>query len=173
MNPFDLATQVLLLAVLLAAAVTDVSYRKVPHWITLPAIAFGLTLAWAGHDGAGLLSSVYGLLIACAVFGTAYLAGGVGGGDLKLVAAVGALKGAPFIVDAIFWSGLVGMIMAVSVLAWRGRLGFGLRRAATAAFSIRGPVELPADDPAAYRLPYGVAIAFGTLLAFFLKEGLA
>lgn len=171
---FDIALVVLLFAVLIGSATTDVISRKVPHWITLPGIAFGLALSYAARDWPGLSSSLLGLGIATAVFGVAYLSGGVGGGDLKLVAAIGAMKGASFIVPAIFWSSLVGMIMGVSILVWRGRLGFGLKRAAAYAFSIRRLEPLQAEDPAATRLPYGVAIAFGTMIAFLLApEGLS
>lgn len=165
---FEVAIQVLLFAVLLGAATTDIVSRKVPHWLTLPAIVFGLTLAFAAGDWPQLRESLTGLGIATGVFGLAYLVGGVGGGDLKLVAAVGALKGAPFIVHAIFWSATVGMIMATALLIWRGRLGAGLRRAVVYALSLRPPAELAEDDPVRARLPYGVAIAFGTLVAFFL-----
>src|SRR3954471_4662700 len=97
---FDVATQVLLFAVLLGAATTDIISRKVPPWLTLPGIAFGFALAWAGGDWTRLESSLLGFAIATGVFGLAYLMGGIGGGDLKLVAAVGAIKGAPFIVYA-------------------------------------------------------------------------
>src|SRR5262249_50549199 len=81
---FEIAIVVLLFAVLIGSATTDIISRKVPHWITLPAIAFGLALSFAAGDLPRLESSLLGLGIASFVFGLAYVAGGVGGGDLKL-----------------------------------------------------------------------------------------
>lgn len=170
---FQLAAVVLLFGTLTVAATTDVLRRKIYNWLTVPAIAFGLALSFGagGLDGSAhsfgfwnhLLGSVVGLLI----FFVAYWVGGMGGGEVKLMAAVGAIMGFPFIVGATVWSGLVGAAMAMWVLVWRGQLLGGLRRSARYALSLR-PAQLPAEDPLKVKIPYGVAIAFGTLWAWFL-----
>jgi prepilin peptidase CpaA len=170
---FGVAAQVLLFAVLIVAATTDVLYRKVYNWLTYPAIIFGLTLAYAaggvGNVHGGLESSALGFLLGAGVFGVAYLTGGVGGGDWKLVGAVGAIKGLEFSVPAIFYSSLFGAFLAIVFLAYHGKLGVGLKRTARRAFGLK-VADVPQGDPVMQRIPYGVAIAFGTFFAWTMVE---
>jgi len=170
---FVVAAAALLFLTLITAATTDVMSRKVYNWLTYPAIALGLALGYgAGGLGEsvwapGLVSHLTGLAVGFGLLFVVWWSRAVGGGEVKLAAAVGAIGGFPFVIPALFWSSLVGAVMALWTLLWRGQLLDGLRRAVRYAFSIRG--ELPdREDPAAVTIPYGVAIAFGTMLAWFL-----
>ncbi len=182
---FHLAGVILLFVTLIVAAVTDLMHRKVYDWLTYPAIVLGLTLGYAAGDfgavaigpgGHGLLDNLAGLALAFTVFFIVYWGRGVGGGDVKLMAAVGAIMGLHFVVGAMFWSALVGAIMAMWVLVMKGKLWWGLRRSARHAVRLgnepikagAGAGEGEAENPARLRIPYGAAIAFGTLVAFFL-----
>jgi prepilin peptidase CpaA len=165
---FQVAIQVLLFGVLIVAATTDVLYKKVFNWLTYPAIAFGLTLGYCTGD---LKGHFLGFLLGAGVFGVAALAGGVGGADWKLVGAIGAIKGVGFTVMAIFYSSLFGAVLAIGYLAYHGQILSGLKRTARKALFLS--VEtLPEGDPILQRIPYGVAIAFGTFFAWSLVEGL-
>jgi Flp pilus assembly protein protease CpaA len=88
---------------------------------------------------------------------------------LKLLAAVGAIKGCPFVIYALFYSSLVGAAIALGWLAYKGRFFAGLARSAKKGIGASVP-PLDKDDPIQQRLPYGVAIAFGTMLAWVLVE---
>jgi prepilin peptidase CpaA len=176
---FQLAGIVLLFVTLIVAAVTDLVHRKVYDWLTYPAIVLGLTLGYAagdwgsvglGYGGSGLANNLAGLAVAFGVFFVVYWGRGVGGGDVKLMAAVGAIMGLHFVVGAMFWSALVGAIMAVWVLILKGKLWWGLRRSLRHAVRLgNDPEEAEGEEnPARLRIPYGAAIAFGTLVAFFL-----
>ncbi|RMG10448.1 MAG: prepilin peptidase [Planctomycetota bacterium] len=178
---FDLLGVVLLFATLCVAAVTDILHRKVYNWLTVPAIAFGLTLGYASGDwgsvalgpgGGGLLDRLAGFSVGFGLFFLAWFGGkGVAGGDVKLMGAIGALRGLHFVVSAMFWSCLVGAILAVWVLLGRGRLLWGLRRSLRHTLSLRPePVPPEEEDAARLRIPMGAAIAFGSLLAWFLLE---
>lgn len=169
---FRVVAAVLLFATLTTAATTDVLHRKVYNWLTYPAIALGLALGYGagglgeGLWGPGLISHLAGFALGFGLLFAVWWSRAVGGGEVKLAGAVGAIVGFPLIVPALFWSSLVGAIMGVWVLVWRGKLLSGLRSSIRYALSFRD--ELPVDDPAAVKLPYGVAIAFGTILAWFL-----
>lgn len=164
---FQVSAQVLLLLLLIVAAVTDLRDRKVYDWSTLPAMAFGLTLAWAsGGPGKLWLHFFWGFVPAVVVFGLAVWAGGMGMGDLKLMAAIGAIGGFPFVLQAIFWSCLAGCLLALGKLAWKGLLWRGLARSLRFAFTLRRRDD-PSDEPIKEKIPYGVAIAAGTLFAWF------
>jgi prepilin peptidase CpaA len=165
---FQVALQVLLFLVLIVAATTDVLYKKVYNWLTYPAIAFGLTLGYCvGHLGDHFL----GFALGATIFFIAYLTGGVGGAEWKLVGAIGAIKGLNFEVQAIFYSSLFGAVLAIGFLVYHGKLGMGLQRTARRAFGLQ-VAELPEGDPVQQKLPYGVAISFGTFFAWSLTEGL-
>ncbi|MBI3179260.1 MAG: prepilin peptidase, partial [Deltaproteobacteria bacterium] len=93
----------LLLALCITASVTDLRSRRIPDLLTFPAMAIAITLAWVSHGLAGTLSSLFGLLVCGMVMGLAGLAGGMGGGDVKLMAAVGAVLGFPLALFALLY----------------------------------------------------------------------
>ncbi|MDF1667235.1 MAG: A24 family peptidase [Planctomycetota bacterium] len=165
---FKVATPVLLFAVLIIAAVTDLRDRKVYNWLTFPAMAFGLTLAWA-NGGVDLLWNhfAFGFLPAVAIFGILVAIRALSAGDMKLVAAIGAIMGSPFIYGSIFWSMLAGSLIAIGTLAWQGVLLRGLGRAARYAITIKAPPE--GEDIIKQKVPYGVAISIGTLFHWFVE----
>ena len=166
---FRVAAQVLLFLLLIIAAVTDLRDRKVYNWLTFPAMAFGLTLAWA-NVGLVLLQEhfIYGFLPAVVIFGILVWIRALSAGDMKLMAAIGAIMGSPFLYQAIFWSSLCGCLIAIVKLVWQGVLLKGLGRTARYAVMIKPPEE--GEDLLKQKIPYGVAISVGTLFSWFLKE---
>jgi len=152
-----------LFGVLIVACYTDLSVKKVYNWTTLPGMLLGLTLH-AGLQGMqGFMDSLLGCGLGLVVFGTAYLMGGMGGGDVKLAGAIGALGGVSLSFWSIVYSGFIGGIMALVLLVWQGKL----RRGTSAA--VQGLLRLKSPDPEHVRLkgevPYGVAMVVGTFLA--------
>lgn len=165
-----------LFALLVVAAYTDLVHKKVYNWTTFPGVILGLGLAWAADrlDPAGgqLVSSLAGLGIAFGVFFVAYIAGGISAGDVKLMAAIGALLGLPLIVDAMFWGILAGAIIALGRLSLEGRLLAGIRSSVTCWFSLRGGAKEPRQaEVGRITIPYGLALAIGTLWAVALHQG--
>jgi len=175
----ELIGVVVLFATLLVAAITDILHRKVYNWTTYPAVIVGLGLGFAAGGwgsvalqpaaSGGLLDHLAGFACGFGVFCIAYFGKGVGPGDVKLMGAIGAIGGLAFAIHAMFWSALVGAVLAVWVVALRGRLGHRLRSSVRYALSLRA--SPPAEESGgALTVPYGVAISFGTLLAWFLVE---
>jgi prepilin peptidase CpaA len=162
----------------IVAGFTDLAYGKVYNWCTLPALAAGLLLAyWTGgvNDVAedpqktfNLVQSGYGLLLAGGIFGVFFALGAFGAGDLKLAAAIGALNGWRFALVAIVYSSLVGGVLALGVLIWKGQVGRGLVDAAKMALRPwKSKKTVGPDSPARLTVPYGFAISVGTLWAWF------
>ena len=157
-----------LVAVLIIATYTDLSRRKIYNWATFPAIGLGIGFA----AGEVIFAEAWQLVLPCLIgmglslvlFGIPYWLNWVGGGDLKLMIAVGALQGSPFghlfILHIFYNVALVGAIMAVLVLIWRGQFLHGLRGSLRL---ITHPKVSEAEISEADSLPYGVAIAVGTL----------
>jgi prepilin peptidase CpaA len=159
----------LALAVILAiAATTDLAQRKVYNWLTLPGMILGLGLngwfyGWPGLGAAGLGLAAGGL-----IFSPFFYFGGMGAGDVKLMAVVGACLGWVFVINAAIYTALVGGLAAIVFLLLQGKLVntlLHLGRVLTSIFKPRGNLEpLSRSDP----LPYAVFIALGAVLAYFL-----
>jgi len=160
----------LLLALLLVCAYTDVRERRIYNVLTYPVMAAGVLMS-IPEGGWFIVSSFGGLLMGAAVFLPFVWMGGMGLGDVKLLAAVGAVKGFPFVVSAAICTALVGGVMAVGLMLLRGETKKTLRRSGELVASFFGGRKRRrvADVPLAETVPYGVAIALGTICARFTR----
>jgi len=163
-----LVRQIVLLALAIVCVYTDLSRNKIYNAVTLPALATGLILAilldgaMAGHPH--LIGSAIGILLGGGLLFLVHLAGGLGAGDVKLMAAVGALGGTwQFVVLALMYTALVGAAIAAGVLIWRGRFWRGLKDSARTLFTFRRSSR---NDTPTITIPYGVAIGIGVLWAW-------
>jgi prepilin peptidase CpaA len=120
------------LVVMIATAVAgiiDVRRFRVPNVVTLPLVVSGIIYHAAVHGTAGAVSSGLGALFGIVVLVVPYLLGGMGSGDVKLLAGVGAWLGLPMTVYVFMIAALAGFAYALVVAARHG----GIRRAASAA----------------------------------------
>ena len=113
-----------LVVVLVAAAIEDVRTNKIHNWITYPAVLAGLIgHCFGGVDFHGQRLGFGGALIGLAVgfipMFIAWRAGGVGGGDAKLMGAVGALAGWEFALASLFYGFAIAGVMAIFVMLRR------------------------------------------------------
>ena len=170
------AVAVALAAVLAAAVVTDLRSRRIPNLLTLPAALGFLLLRLALSGPEGLLPGLYGLGLGLALMLPAWGLGVMGGGDAKLMAAVGAALGPAGALWSFLFTSLYGGAYALAALLLRPAGRAALRRAlaglAGAVLALRGGAGLayaaPAPAPALPRLCYGLAIAAGTCLYLYL-----
>lgn len=164
----------LLFAALIISAYTDIARGKIYNWCTYPTVFLGLAahylIGFQAGGLSGLLWSALGLAAGIAIFLLPYRFGLVGGGDVKLMGAVGALQGPNFVILAAFLSAVVGAIFGISVLIWKGRLCGALGNIGGAMLKPWKLKEKAAADDT--RLPYGLAIALGTFWAWFVAEGI-
>ncbi len=161
-------------AVLAVATFTDLRSRRIPNWLVLPFLAAGLAESAWFHGWHGLGRSAEGMALGLVVFGVLFLMGGMGAGDVKLCAAIGAWVGPHQLLLALVVTGLAGGVMALVWALWGGFLGemlkgsgdlmFGWRKRGTVAHP-----ELVLENPKARKMPYAPAIAIGTLLSFFAR----
>jgi prepilin peptidase CpaA len=156
------ATDLVLIAVLVRAVVTDVRSRRIGNPLTGAAIAAGVLLHAIAGGVAGVPTSLIGLVVGAAVLLVPYLAGGIGAGDLKLLAAIGALKGAPFVLVAAICTGLAGGAFALIYLVGRRGLPGAVRW-------FEGALTAPRHRSGPVTMPYGPAIAAGTLVSLLLQ----
>jgi prepilin peptidase CpaA len=169
------ARHVLLLTLLVIAAYTDIAHGKVYNWCTYPAIALGLAMGYIGggwNEGEFCLrNSLFGLAAAGGIFGLFFVLHQLGAGDVKLIMAVGALTGWHFAIAAIVYAALVGGVMALALLIWRGQLLRGLWDSLRASVRLKAAEKVVGpDSPATLTVPYGLAVSTGTLWAWFVQH---
>jgi prepilin peptidase CpaA len=175
-----LVVRIMLLAVLLVAAVYDVRFRRIPNWITVTGAALGLVLnaflngpADAWFSFAGVWFSLRGLGLAFGVYFLLYVVRAMGAGDVKLMAAVGAMVGWSDWVGIFVVTAVLGGVMALILIASRGRIQktlwnvvFILSEMKSGRPAYLKKEELDVRSPKSVGLPHGAVIAVGTV--FFL-----
>ncbi|MGA2269163.1 MAG: A24 family peptidase [Bryobacteraceae bacterium] len=164
--------EVALLALVLGAALYDVRYRRIPNWLTLGGVVVGVTLNKfldTGRPGM-FVSSLLGLAIAFGLYFVLYALRAMGAGDVKLMAAVGAIVGWPNWFGVFVVTAIIGGAMALILAAARGRLkrtfwnvGFILSELKRGRPAYLGKEELDVKSPKALGLPHGAVIAVGTI----------
>ena len=164
--------EVPVLALVLCAAVYDVRFRRIPNWLTLTGVLAGLALNTFLYQGwPGLRFSLIGLATAFGVYFVLYVLRAMGAGDVKMMAAIGAMVGwqdwfGIFIVTAI-----IGGAAALALVLSRGRfrqtlfnVSFILSEMTSGRPAYVGKEELDVRSPKALGLPHGAVIAVGTIL---------
>lgn len=155
-------------AVAVIAGITDVRSRQIPNRLTYPAMIGGFALQAAVHGGHGLFLAGEGALLFGGVFLFFHLLHAMGAGDVKLAAALGCILGPTSSWQVLFSTAMAGGVLAILVMVFTGRVLQTLRSTIGVAgfHAIHGLRTHPVvnlDNPAAVRVPYGLAFAAGTL----------
>jgi prepilin peptidase CpaA len=166
--------EAVLIVVLLAAAVYDVRYRRIPNWISVGGTLIGLVLnSFLYHGAPGLIFALKGLLLGFGVYFVLYVLHAMGAGDVKLMAATGALVGWQNWFGIFLITAVIGGLMAMMLMVMRRRLkttfwnvGFILGEMGHGRAAYVTREELDVKSPKAVGLPHGAVIAVGTI--FFL-----
>jgi prepilin peptidase CpaA len=163
----------LVAATLVVAAAIDGYKLKVPNWITFPMIMSGWIMSAVSFGWPGLGWSLVGTLVGLALLLPAYAIGGMGAGDVKLLAGVGAWVGGTITLYAFCVSAVVGGVIALAMIlarrAWQKHYD-QFWMIWNEVLTIRDPEQL--STIAAERkssmllLPYGIPIAIGTIAYF-------
>jgi len=173
-----------LIGLLILAVYNDIKTKKIPNKITIPAIIIGILWATVNSGFNGFLMSIFGFLLGLAVFLVPYMLGGMGAGDVKLMAAIGAIKGWKFILFTSLWTGLAGGIIVIVYMIYaRGlkntiinTIGLLIKPIANWIFNVSGNktankliqyFEKNKLEKGNYYIPYALAIAAGSLVVLF------
>lgn len=156
----------LLLLLVAAAAINDLASRRIPNILLLSGFVSALVLhAISLEPSKALLASLGGTIVGLLIFLPFYVVRGMAAGDVKMMATVGAFTGpaAAFHIAILAWC--IGGVMALALIICRGRLRPALAnfRSLARQFAFRLPAMHTEAQPSAGSMPYGVAIAAGTI----------
>lgn len=149
----------------LAATVIDIRTRRIPNVLTAALSGLGIAMASTGASGISAPAAIAGFVLGLALMMPGYALGATGAGDVKLMAAVGAILGPALVVTAFLFTAVAGGVLALAVAARRGRMTATLANTGRLIKTPGGARQEIQAAPAGHRFAYGPAIALGSLLA--------
>ena len=171
-------TAILAGAVLLSliAGWTDFRKRRIPNWLTVPALAAGVALNTLATGWIGLKFSLLGAGLGLLLLLPFVALRSLGAGDWKLAGALGAFVGVRVLADLLMGSVFVAGVMAFVLVIYKGRLRETFHNitrmlAALLSFHMPGP-EVSIDNPQSLKVPYGVALA-STVVIYYVLDGIS
>ena len=162
-----IVTTTLTVLVVMVAVYTDVRWSKIFNHLTMPAIALGLVINSLTGGIEGFVHSIAGVGLGLGLFLISCLLGRIlGGGDIKLLMAVGALQGPAFLAWTMLCTAIIGGVLAVIIAVRHGILLEKIKVLFTSCYmrlTFRVPMEMDDNEATQPRLPYAIAISLGTV----------
>lgn len=163
---------------LIVAAWIDGKELRVPNWMTYPMVFTGLIFNACINGWAGLGDALVGMVVGLLCLLPLYAVGGMGAGDVKLMAGIGAWLGAAITFYAFCVSTVVGAVMAIIMVLYKRSFQKHYANFVMIFMEwmqIKDPRELSRiaaeRKPTMFLLPYGIPICIGSI-AYFLYEGM-
>ncbi|MFC0250955.1 A24 family peptidase [Massilia consociata] len=156
----------LLLLLVAAAAINDLSSRRIPNRLLLGGLAGALVLhALSADPRQALLAGLGGVVTGLLIFMPFYLLRGMAAGDVKMMATVGAFTSPTDVLEIAVLAWCAGGIMALAVVIYRGRLRLALANlwGLVRPMLLRLPAAPSTARESVGSIPYGLAIAAGTI----------
>ncbi|WP_207062068.1 prepilin peptidase [Motiliproteus sp. SC1-56] len=165
-NHLPTALIVCILGLVVLAALFDLAQRRIPNALVLWGLLVALPLRYHYFGLAGLGLGLAGFALALLVLMPFYLTKGLGAGDVKLMAAIGAFLGPQQVWIALVFCLAAASVIGVGYLIVKGGVGSYLRRYGQMLNTLRVSgswlyIPPQEDEVAAERFPFGVAIAAG------------
>jgi prepilin peptidase CpaA len=173
--PIEQYREVSLLLLVSIAAINDLMTRRIPNRLLLAGLAVALILGLLSADpGDALQAALGGAVTGLAVFLPFYLVRGMAAGDVKMLAVVGAFSGAEETLQIAVLTWCAGGVMALVLVLVRGRLLLAIGNVGRMLGGLVLPsvmATVPAARQSAGSMPYGVAIAIGTVAVLLRHYG--
>ena len=168
------APSIAVLALGAAASAADATTRRIPNALTVGAAVVAVAFGAATGGASGLGWSVAGWIVGLLLFLPLFALRAMGGGDVKLLAAMGAWLGPALVVWVAVYGAIAGGVVAIPLLLARKRLRATVVNAwgllahwRTSGLEPHPVVTL--DNPEAVRMPYALPIALGALVTLWLR----
>jgi prepilin peptidase CpaA len=168
--------KIVLIIVVLLAGAYDARYRKIPNWLSLSGLILGLGINTFVFGWAGLRAAALGFGLAMLIYAPLYLVRGMGAGDVKLMAALGAIAGPQDWFGIFIATALVGGLVSLTAVLIKKRAGqtfLNLTTILSELLQFRRPAKadnrLDVRNPSALRMPHAVNIAVGCIAFLYLS----
>lgn len=159
-----------LAGVILIAVAFDLRVRRIPNPLIITALVFALTYHIHQNGYSGLIFCLKGFGVGMLLLLLPFLLGGIGAGDVKFLAVIGAIKGSLFVFNTFLWMAVWGGVIAVIILIYQRRLKKTVlrfkHRCILASLGIFNSADSLSKEEFSIYYPYGVAISLGVLTSY-------
>ncbi|WP_419176065.1 A24 family peptidase [Desulfosediminicola sp.] len=164
----SIVISIILLIILALASLSDIQTRRIPNYLPVVLLITSLAVYVYASGVHGLLFSLKGMGIGFVILFVPYIFGGMGAGDVKLMAGVGAAVGPGQVLLALLFTSIFGGILAIVIILAGKTFKETLKNFyASAWLTLSGAGEIPLKAGLKHKkktkVPYGVVIACGTL----------
>ncbi len=168
-------TDYLIILLMVICIATDIKSRRIYNYVLIPFLLAGLAAGFHAGGWQGLMDDIQGFLVGLVLLLIPFARGGVGGGDVKLLAVIGGIKGPAFVIGTFLYGAMAGGILALALLVRHRRLAAtpsgGL--ASASGFLIRYGIVLPVagrpvKEAKPLHLPYSLAIGAGVAASYYI-----
>ncbi|HET7656781.1 MAG TPA: prepilin peptidase [Bacillales bacterium] len=165
---------VILLIVLFICAATDLKTRKIYNIVIFPGLLLACILRFLQDGWMDLGLAFLGFFVGAGILLIPYLLGGMGAGDVKLLALVGALKGTMFVFYTSFYMAVIGAILALGILIFRRGAFLRIKSITMFFYAWFNGLKIPLfvdKQSLTLTYPYGIAITAGAIICLVLNGG--
>ncbi len=158
----------LLFVVLTICLITDIRRRKIYNKVLFPALVLALLLNSFLYGLGGLQDAILGCLLGFFILLIPYLMGGMGAGDVKLLAVIGAIQGPMFVFATAVYMAILGGLIGLLLIVLRKGFIQRTRSFFSTILNMRYGMKAPLIDKSSLQrtFPYGVAIVGGAVASF-------
>jgi len=164
----------ILVIMTLVCLYTDLRYKKIYNVVLIPALAIGFLANIYTYGISGGISSIKGFVLGLILLFIPFALGGMGGGDVKLLGVIGAIKGPDFVFSVFLVAALIGGIISIVVMIRQGNFTERFKAVIFTFLSMLHlipPVNLlkGKESEQVISFPYGIALAAGTFMAYLVR----
>ena len=163
---------IITLAFLILATLWDLKTRRIPNFLTLPTTFLGLAMNAYYAGLGGIKDSLLGLFLGVVLLILPFALGGMGAGDVKLLAAVGALNGPSFVLYTFLYGAIAGGILAIFYALLRGQFSRVIANFKTSFLGIALKARTkgsPVMVTSGLKFPYGIAFLIGSVITCWVR----
>lgn len=164
---------IILVIVLGICFITDLKQQKIYNKVIFPSLIAVLVIHLTASGFNGLRLSLIGFMAGLAVLIIPYFLGGIGAGDVKLLATIGAIKGSYFVLNTALYMAVIGGVIAFVIIIFNGALIKVLKQLWMWMYLLLCGIKYKLEFPTSSFLkkyPYGVAIVGGAVICLIFKE---
>ncbi len=163
---------IILIVILLICFITDITVQKIYNKVIFPSLAAAIIIHITSYGYNGLKLSLLGFVTGLCILLVPYLLGGIGAGDVKLLALIGAIKGSIFVMNTAIYMALIGGAIAIMIImAHKETINF-IKGVFLWMYSFfhgtRYKIEF-STTVLLKKYPYGVAITAGAAICLIFK----
>lgn len=163
---------IILILILTICFVTDIKEQKIYNKILYPSLVAAILLNAYFSGFNGLKLSLLGFGTGLCILLIPYLLGGMGAGDVKLLALIGAIKGYVFVLNTAIYMALIGGVIAIIIIIFQKQTISFIKSLFSWLISLVCGIKYKLKFPTSCltkKYPYGTAIVGGAMICLFFK----